>query len=81
MKGQITMTNLVVIFVVLILYMALLPAITPMIDQTVAILQENPNDTTPMLVFLLYATPFVILIAIVLTALNWAMPRSPGRGV
>jgi len=58
--------------------MAMLPAITPLIDQTVATLQENPNEITPVLVRLLYAVPFILLVAIVLTALNWAMPR---RGV
>lgn len=75
MKGQITMTNLMVILVVLFLYMALLPAINPLIDQTVITLEENPNEITPLLVFLLYATPFILLISIILTALNWAMPR------
>ena len=80
MKGQITLVNLLAIFVTLLIYMVLLPVLNPFIEATVTGLEASPNEMTPAIVMVLRLVPFVLLVCIVLTALNWAIPRREGIG-
>ena len=75
MKGQITVVNILALFVALILYLALLPTINERIDSAVSDLQTNPNDTTNLVIATLRLIPFFFILAIVLTALNYAIPE------
>lgn len=80
MKGQITIVNLLGVVVSLILYLAMLPAIQSIIDSTITTLELTPNDFTPMLKIIIYITPAFVLLAIVLTAINYAIPQREPRG-
>lgn len=81
MKGQITPINFMILLATVIIYMALLPVLNIFIDSTVATLDETPNEFTPMTILMLYAIPFVMLLAIVLTIFQYAIPRREGEGV
>ncbi len=78
LKGQITLVNFLAIFVTFILYMVLVPVLNPMIDTLVVSLESDPNDITPAIVMLLRIMPFVLLLGIVLTTFNYAIPRREG---
>lgn len=80
MKGQVTFINLLAIVVTIIVYMALLPVINNFIDNTVVDLEASPNEYTTIQVALLYLTPFLILLMIILSGLNMAIPRREGFG-
>lgn len=76
-KGQITFTNLISVAITLILYFKLvLPLLSPIIAQGVIDVSATPNDFTDVTVALMYALPFLLLLAIVLTALNYAIPQT-----
>jgi len=77
-KGQITLVNFLAIFVTFILYMILVPVLTPMIETLVVQLSGTPNEVTPAIIMLLRLMPFVLLLAIVLTTFNYAIPRREG---
>jgi len=72
--------NLIVTFITLIIYLALLPAINTAIDIAVAQLEENPNDFTSVIVIILHMMPFFIALMIILTGLHYAIPRREGIG-
>lgn len=80
-KGQVTITNLIGVFITLILYFKLvMPLLSPIIAAGVLDVQASPNDFTDITVALMYAIPFLLLLSIVLTAINYAIPqqeRSP----
>jgi len=78
MKGQVTMANFLAIFVTFLLYMVLIPVLNPMIDTLVINLSLNPNDMTPATIMIVRLFPFVLLLGIVLTVLNYAIPRREG---
>lgn len=78
MKGQITLSNFIAVFVTFILYMVMVPVLNPMIDTLVAKLLVTPNDMTPAIVMLVRLFPFVLLLGIVLTVLNYAIPKREG---
>lgn len=80
MKGQITFINLIAIVVTIIVYAALLPVINTFIDTTVAELLLSPNEYTTVLISMLYLVPFLLLLMIVLSGLNMAIPRREGFG-
>lgn len=76
-RGQVTITNLIGILIALILYFKLmLPLLSPMIEDAVTDIRASPNDFTDIMVALLYAVPFLLLLAIVLTAINYAIPQT-----
>jgi uncharacterized BrkB/YihY/UPF0761 family membrane protein len=80
-KGQITIINLIGLFITFILYFILvIPIFTPMIADTVTYLNtHSPNSFTPMTITLLYAIPFFFLLALILTAINYAIPQQEYR--
>jgi len=80
MKGQVTFINLIAIAVTLIVYMAILPVINSFIDTTVSDLLLSPNQYTTVLVAMLYLVPFLLLLMIILSGLNMAIPRREGFG-
>lgn len=78
MKGQATVTNLLALVVTLMLYCVLIPVINPMIDDCADFLSANPNDMTDATILLLRLIPFVFILMIVLTAINYGAPRREG---
>jgi hypothetical protein len=76
-KGQITFTNLIAVLMTLIIYFAFLPVLQPIIDATVADLDAT-TTYGQLTISLMYLTPFVILLSIILTAINYANPRREG---
>jgi len=78
MKGQGTVTNLLALIITLIMYCVLIPVINPMIDDTATYLGAHPNDMTDATIMLLRLIPFVFILMIVLTAVNYGAPRREG---
>lgn len=77
-KGQVSFVNLIMIFITCMLYFMLLPLLTTISDGTVAELEANPNEYTTLIVALIYLVPFFILLALVITAFNYAIPHREG---
>lgn len=78
-KGQVTVVNLIGVFMALLLYfVAVVPILGPLIDDCVADLEASPNEFTAVTVVLLHSTLFFVLLALVLTALNYAIPQREG---
>lgn len=81
MRGQITLVNLTVLFVVLLLWLVgFLPVVNGAINTAVAGLLAAPNSNTPYLVTLIQLIPFAVTLGIILTGLNYAIPRREGVG-
>lgn len=79
-EGQVTFTNLLGIVITLIVFFVFaIPVLTPLISVAVSSVSEEPNQFTGVMVTLLYAIPFVLLLAIIITALNYAIPVREGR--
>jgi len=79
-KGQVTITNLIALVITFLLYFILaVPLLTPLIDDVVTELEANPNEFTAVTVMLLYIVPFLILLMILITGLNYAIPQREGR--
>lgn len=78
MKGQITLSTLIVIVVVLLVFLVLVPLINSSINTSVAQLEASANDGTEITVAVMYLIPFVIVVGIILTILNQANPRIEG---
>jgi peptidoglycan biosynthesis protein MviN/MurJ (putative lipid II flippase) len=80
-RGQVTIVNLIGVLITLVLYFKLVtPLLSPMIADAVEDLEADPNDFTDITVALLYAVPFLLLLSIVLTAINYAIPQTENRG-
>jgi len=75
MKGQITLSTLIVVVVVLLLFLVLVPLINSSINTSTAKLEAEPNAGTDITVAVMYLIPFVIVLGIILTILNQANPR------
>jgi hypothetical protein len=70
--------NLIAVFVTIVLYMGLLPIIQQLSTDTVIQLNLNPTPYTSMTVALIYLIPFVMILSILMTALNYAIPKREG---
>lgn len=81
MKGQITFTNLIGIMITILIYTTVAyPILEPLISDTVTDMQSDPNEYTAINVMLLQLVPFILLLGIIITALNYATPRIEDRG-
>ena len=78
-KGQVTLTNLLAIVITIMLYTIMMPVIGPMIDAAATKMLLNPNDMTQPTIMVMYMMPFILILAIALTALNYAIPRREGQ--
>ena len=78
-RGQVTITNLVVLAVtLLLLFTFVIPVLQPLIDSTVIDLQASPNEYTPIIVALLQLVPLFLTLSILMTAIHYANPRKEG---
>lgn len=78
MKGQITFTNLLALFITLIVYFVLAPVVDTIIEATVTDLESDPNEYTSLIVMLMRLSLSIILLAIIITAINYASPQREG---
>jgi hypothetical protein len=79
MKGQVTFVNLLGVFITLIIYfIVVIPVLQPMVDTAVAYYTAHPSSYSDVEIALLYMLPFIILVAIIMTALNYAIPQREG---
>lgn len=78
LKGQMTLVTLIALLLTLLVYMTLLPVLNPFIESTVTYLEADPNEMTDMIIMVLRLVPFVMLLAIILSALQYAIPRRSG---
>ena len=78
MKGQITPINLLISFMVVVMFMFLLPVITDISDDVVTELELTPNSMTSTIVLVIRLIPFFILLAIIISVLGVANPKREG---
>lgn len=71
-RGQITLTNLLVIVLVTIVYFTLLPTISTMADATCTLLLATPNSFTDVTVTFIRFLVLMPIIGIILTVVYWA---------
>jgi uncharacterized BrkB/YihY/UPF0761 family membrane protein len=81
MKGQVTFVNLLVLLVTFIVFFVLLPVLNIFIDAQVAIEEANPNEFSPVMIILLRIVPAMILLMIIITGLNYAIPNREGTRI
>ena len=82
MKGQMTFVNLIAVFITLIIFFVMAPVLDTIIETTITALEQNPNEYTPLIAIACRLSIFIILLSIILTALNYAVPHreAPPRG-
>lgn len=78
MKGQMTFVNIIGVFIGLVVYYSLLPVLNGFSESTIALLEASPGPYTTLIVSLIYLVPFVILMSIIMTAINYANPNREG---
>lgn len=80
MKGQMTLPNLIGLFVVLVVYMVLLPTILTMINSTLVAISgsPDPNGMISALGVILGLVPLIFIISILLTAIGYGTNRQEG---
>lgn len=78
-RGQITIVNLIMLIITLFLYFVFVPIIQPFIDDTINYMTYNTtNPYTPYVAIFLNMIPFFLLLMIVMTGFNYAIPRKEG---
>jgi len=81
MKGQITFTNLLASVITFLMYfMFALPVLNPIIDDAVAFQTAHPTSFSDAIILFMYAVPFILLLAIIVTVMNYAIPQREGAG-
>jgi len=78
MKGQIQFTNLLILFITVIVLIFLVPILQQAADQSATALNENPNPQTSFTIMLMYLLPAALFIGIILTIMNYAIPKREG---
>jgi len=79
-KAQLSLTNLIVICVVLLLYLQFVPVlIAPSINAFVLNESGDTNPLAPAMIAIAQAIPFLMLVAIIVGAFMSATPRA-GQG-
>lgn len=79
MRGQITFSTMVALVLIYIVFMAFMPALNLSINGTAVQLRAAPNDATELTIDVLILLPFVVIVALMLTALNQASPQYQGQ--
>lgn len=74
-KGAITFSDMIVVVLLYIVFMAFLPALNLSVNNTSVQLRAAPNDATELTIDVLVLVPFVIIVALMLSALNQASPQ------
>ena len=78
MRGQFSLTNIIGVFLGLVVYLLVaLPILNPMILQAVADFNLAPNAYTPLEVALLELVPFFMLLGIIVTIFRYAVGEHP----
>jgi len=78
MKGQFSLTNIIGLFLGLIVYLLVaVPILNPMIEATVTTLEATPNAYTPLEVALLQLVLFFMLLGIIVTIFRYATGEHP----
>lgn len=78
-KGQVTVLNLIMLLITLFLYFAFIPVLSPMIENTADYMVDNTtNEFAPLIVVLLHMVPFTMLLMIIITGFNYAIPQREG---
>jgi hypothetical protein len=78
MKGQVTIVNLLGVVITLIIYSVLLPVLQPFIDDIVTYETVHSNPFSTAIIGIAYMLPFLLLLVIVVTAINYATPQREG---
>lgn len=73
-KGQLTLVNVFAFFLTIFVWSILAPLISDAIAPAVAYFNANPTSITPAIIVLCNLLPFVVLLAIVLSIINTAIP-------
>lgn len=77
-KGQITLVNLFAFFITLFVWATLAPIMNDATIPVVAYFEANPNPISPAIIVLIQLLSFVVLLAIVLSIINQAIPQREG---
>jgi len=78
MKGQMTVVNVVGFVLALLLYLAFSTPINDIVNTTVNGLNAAPNSYTALTVALIQMILFFFLLMIIISGLNYAVPRREG---
>jgi len=77
-KGQITLVNLFSFVITLFVWATLAPIMNDATIPVVEYFEANPNPISPMIIVLIQLLSFVILLAIVFSIINQAIPQREG---
>jgi len=79
-KGQMNLPNLVVLFFVMVIILALTPALNDIIGDSAVSLLGNPNESTSITISIMRLMPFMLLVGVVLTVIYWSLPKQREGG-
>jgi len=79
MKGQITVVNMIAFVITIFLYLVLLSILEPMIEDTIIYLATTSNPYVDLISAALYLAPFALLLGIILSIFNMAIPKREGH--
>ena len=79
-KAQLSLGNYVSLFFVLVIAVALMPALTSLINASSSTMTATPNDGTGLAVTVMELLPILIIVCIILTAIWYSIPSFSNRG-
>lgn len=81
MKGQITIVNLLMLFIVLVIYIVgLMPVLNTIIDEAVADMTADPFENSDLIITIMRLIPLLLIVMIIMTGFIYAIPRREGEG-
>ena len=79
-RGQLALGNYIGLLFVLIIAVALMPALTSLINASSTTMNTTPNDGTGLAVTVMELLPMLIIVCIILTAIWYSIPSFSNRG-
>jgi len=77
-KAQLALSNYIGLLFVLIIAVALMPALTSLINASSSTMTATPNDGTGLAVTVMELLPMLIIVCIILTAIYYSFPTNRG---
>lgn len=80
-KGQITLVNLFAFFLTIFVWSVIAPIMDSATVPVVEYFEANPTPISPFVIVLIQMLSFVVLLSIILSIINQAIPQREGYRV
>jgi hypothetical protein len=79
MKGQLSATNVILLFAGFMVMLAFMPMITSFIDDLVTTLLASPDEYTVLVITIVRFIPYAMFAIIFMALVVWSIPRRNER--